>query len=48
MDRIENNKIIRAENIKEAVNELNKTVKGYRLVIDSVYSEEVNGDAKAS
>lgn len=47
-ERVDGNKIIRAENIKDAVNELNKSVKGYRLVIDSVYSEEVDGHAEAS
>ena len=47
-ERVDGNKIIRAKNIKEAVNELNKSIKGYRLIIESVYSEEVDGDAEAS
>ena len=43
------NKIIKAANIKEAVNKLRDMCDGDKLIIDSVYSEDVeDGNTKTS
>ena len=39
-ERTVKNKIIHAENIKDAIKQLNAGLKVYNLTIDTVYSEE--------